>query len=405
MRWWRALRLISQWRLREYIILLQMKSIQAALVLVLFLGYCAAILLGYLPLPLDLHDGALGCGLQVLVLFIVGLFMARLVASDFPRVNWESDPIAFSPMTPSKKSGKLEPGRLDGRVFVVTGGNRGIGFWTARGLARRGAQVIIASRDTAKGFEAARRLQHELSADDEVNVHFMQLDLSELNSIRQFAALFRDRYGRVDGLIANAGCMMSSTGHRRAIQQTKDGFELQIGVNHVGHCYLIRELRTMLSKGSRIVLVSSVAHALFCPQKLPLAEWILDLQPLTELYEPLVAYGKSKLANILAAVDLQRQLQPLGVTVVSCHPGEVATDLYRDLSPLLRTLTKPLAALLLMRPRQGASTPLFCTLSPSVVPGGFYMSCRLRQASAAASNQSLARDLSALTSQLYEGFG
>jgi NAD(P)-dependent dehydrogenase (short-subunit alcohol dehydrogenase family) len=152
-----------------------------------------------------------------------------------------------------------------------------------------------------------------------------------------------------------------------------------------------------------VVFVASTAHAFFS-RRHPTAEWVLDLHPSPAEYDPSLAYGKSKLANVLAAVELQRRYQKFGIRVVALHPGEVNTELFRHFSPALRRRTRWIFRFFLQKVSQGAQTSLYCALTPDLVPGGFYMSCRRMTPSAAAQDTRLARDVMALTDQIFESY-
>jgi NAD(P)-dependent dehydrogenase (short-subunit alcohol dehydrogenase family) len=190
-----------------------------------------------------------------------------------------------------------------GRRVVITGGNSGLGRSTADALARAGADVIIAVRDVAKGREAAA----EIGAGVEVR----QLDLADLGSVRAFA---EQDTAPIDVLINNAGLMAPPLG------RTKDGFELQFGVNHLGHFALTNLLLARIT--DRVVTVSSGAHR---RGRIELA----DLNWTARRYQPWDAYCQSKLANLLFTLELQRRLTESGskVRALAAHPGWAATNL------------------------------------------------------------------------------
>jgi NAD(P)-dependent dehydrogenase (short-subunit alcohol dehydrogenase family) len=192
---------------------------------------------------------------------------------------------------------------LDGRTVIVTGANSGIGLVAARELARAGARVVLAVRDTAKGEHAAAGLQGATEV--------RRLDLADLASVREFAGGVTED---VDVLVNNAGVM--ATPHRR----TADGFELQIGTNHLGPFALTNLLLPRIR--DRVVTISSGAHHL----------GRIDLEDLNweeRRYQRWLAYGQSKLANLLFTLELQRRLTAAGSTVraVAAHPGYAATNL------------------------------------------------------------------------------
>ncbi|MFP4553640.1 MAG: SDR family oxidoreductase [Actinomycetota bacterium] len=211
----------------------------------------------------------------------------------------------------------MDTSDLGSATMLVTGGNTGIGFETVIGLARTGARVVFTSRDEGRG-RAALADARRSSGNDAIDV--MALDLASLRSIHGFAEDFGERYERLDVLVANAGV---ASGHVR--RETADGFELMLGVNHLGHMALIDRLEPRLraSAPSRVVVVSSGAYVV--------AEGGIcfdDLQHTGEFHGMRV-YGESKLANIWYALELARRLDGTGVTVNVLNPGLVATELGR----------------------------------------------------------------------------
>ncbi|WP_406167644.1 oxidoreductase [Streptomyces canus] len=199
-----------------------------------------------------------------------------------------------------------------GRVAVVTGANSGIGYVTARELARRGARVLLACRSEARGAGAGERLGAEVPR---AEVQFARLDLGDLSSVREFAAAYP--YDRLDLLINNAGVMALPYG------TTADGFETQFGTNHLGHFALTGLLLPTLleTPAARVVTVSSTAHAL--------ANIDIDDLNSERRYRRWVAYARSKTANLLFVHELARRLAAHGSDVVAAaaHPGYAATNL------------------------------------------------------------------------------
>jgi len=201
---------------------------------------------------------------------------------------------------------------LSGRVAIVTGANSGLGLITARELARRGAEVVVACRSVAKGAAAAADIK---AATGGPAPRISQLDLGSLDSVRRFAGEFSDQ--RVDLLVNNAGVMMTPR------MVTIDGFELQLGTNHLGHFALTGLLLPSLERGdsSRVVTVSSNEHK----------GGRLDFDDLQQEagYSPRGAYQRSKLANAVFAIELDRRLRALAAPVMSvfAHPGYSATNL------------------------------------------------------------------------------
>ncbi len=206
---------------------------------------------------------------------------------------------------------------LTGRVAVVTGASGGLGWQTARGLALRGAHVVMAVRDDARGEEALRRLQQDVPGASAV---LGRLDLADLSSVADFAGRVAEQHA--DGislLVANAGVM--ATPYRRTV----DGFELQIATNHLGHFALTGRLLPVLLRrpGSRVVTVTSLLHR----------RGVLDpdLAMGEDGYSPGAAYGRAKLANLVVALELDRRARAAGTDLVSvaAHPGWAATGLQR----------------------------------------------------------------------------
>ncbi|MET9454475.1 oxidoreductase [Streptomyces canus] len=199
-----------------------------------------------------------------------------------------------------------------GRVAVVTGANSGIGYVTARELARRGARVLLACRSEARGAGAGERLVAEVPG---AEVQFARLDLGDLSSVREFAAAYP--YDRLDLLINNAGVMALPYG------TTADGFETQFGTNHLGHFALTGLLLPTLleTPAARVVTVSSTAHAL--------ANIDIDDLNSERRYRRWIAYARSKTANLLFVHELARRLAAHGSDVVAAaaHPGYAATNL------------------------------------------------------------------------------
>ena len=199
-----------------------------------------------------------------------------------------------------------------GRVAVVTGANSGLGYATARELARKGARVVLACRSERRGREAGDRIAAEVPG---AEVEFGRLDLGDLGSVREFARAFP--YDRLELLVNNAGVMALPYG------TTADGFETQFGVNHLGHFALTGLLLPALldTPGARVVTVSSPAHAM--------ANIDIDDLNSERRYRRWVAYARSKTANLLFTHELARRLAAHGAepVAVAAHPGYAATNL------------------------------------------------------------------------------
>jgi NAD(P)-dependent dehydrogenase (short-subunit alcohol dehydrogenase family) len=202
-----------------------------------------------------------------------------------------------------------------GRTALVTGANTGIGFHQALELARKGAQVLLASRDPDRGRTARSAILGELPA---ASVELVALDLADLESVRRLADQLLDRGQGLDLLVNNAGVM--AVPHRRT---TAQGFELQLGTNHLGHFALTgRLLPALLARqGSRVVTVSSLNHRMGAIR-------LDDLQS-ERRYGPWRAYNQSKLANALFTLELDRRLRAAGASTLSvgAHPGYTRTEL------------------------------------------------------------------------------
>lgn len=201
-----------------------------------------------------------------------------------------------------------------GKTAVVTGANTGIGYETAKALAMKGAKVVLACRNNSKAEDAVKRIREE-SAD--VDISIGQLDLSSLDSVRQFAEKFQSEHQQLDLLINNAGLMFPPH------EQTAEGFELQFGTNHLGHFALTGLLFGQLSDNARVVSLSSVAHRI----------GKIDFSNLNaeKGYSKVKAYAQSKLACLMFAYELQRRLERAGSSIISvaAHPGATSTDLVR----------------------------------------------------------------------------
>ena len=241
-----------------------------------------------------------------------------------------------------------------GRTAVVTGANTGIGLETARMLAQRGAQVVLACRNPEKGQAALARIQAEKPSG---RAMLEALDLSDLEAVAAFATAFASRHERLDLLVNNAGVMVPPLG------RTKQGFEVQFGTNHLGHFALTARLRPLLLRtpGARVVVVSSAA------QNFGRIDFD-DLNWERRRYRAWAAYGQSKLANMMFALELHRRLQAAGseVRATAAHPGWTATDLQRT-SAIVRLLNPFFG----MTPRDGALPTLRAATDPTA-PGGSY---------------------------------
>ncbi|WP_123605015.1 oxidoreductase [Micromonospora sp. Llam0] len=249
-----------------------------------------------------------------------------------------------------------------GRTAVVTGANSGIGFETARMLAARGAHVVLACRDAGRADTAADRIRAERPAG---TVSCARLDLADLDSVTEFAEAYRADHDRLDLLINNAGVMLTP------LRRTRQGFELQIGTNHLGHFALTGRLLPLLlsaGTGARVVAVASNAHR---AGRIDLA----DLNWQRRRYRRWAAYGQSKLANLLFTLELQRRLAGAGspVLATAAHPGWTATDLARHTGGFVPAVSRLIA----MTPHDGALPTLRAATDPAVDGGSYWGPGRL----------------------------
>jgi retinol dehydrogenase-12 len=259
-----------------------------------------------------------------------------------------------------------------GRVFLITGANTGIGKATAQHIAALGGRLVLAARSEAKTQPVVDEIN---AAHGHGTAAYLHLDLADLASVRSAV----DNYGGpVHVLINNAG-----VGGQRG--ETKDGFEIQFGVNHLGHFLLTTLLLDRLkdSPPSRVVTVSSTAH--FQARGIDYEKVRGPTRSLTGLPE----YAVSKLCNVLFSEELARRLADTGVTTYSLHPGAIASDIWRRIPQPFRLLTK-----LMKSPEQGAATSVYCATAPELdgATGRYYDDCREKPARGVATPE-LAREL------------
>ncbi|MBO3744210.1 oxidoreductase [Actinoplanes flavus] len=244
--------------------------------------------------------------------------------------------------------------RLDGTTALVTGATAGIGLETAKVLSAQGAHVVIGARNAASGADAARALPGRISV--------LKLELASLEAVRQAAGDLHERFERLDLLINNAGLWWQPA------RRTTDGFESQMGVNHLGHFALTGLLLDMLerSPAGRIVTVSSKAAA---------AGSVTHLDPRNlDGYRPTTAYNASKLANLLFAFELQHRLAASASSTISlaAHPGGARTSLFRDASPGFRVANATIGRLFTQPAHAGALSVLRAATDSQAVGGEYY---------------------------------
>ena len=250
------------------------------------------------------------------------------------------------------------------RVALITGANIGIGRVTAVRLAEQGFTVFLAGRSAKRTQVVIDEIHASTQSSD--RAFYLPLELDDLNSVRACAGLFLARELPLHLLINNAG-LAGDKG------QTKQGFEMAFGVNHLGHFFLTQLLLDKLkaSAPARVVTVASRAHLL--------ATHGLDWSALDKPTRSLTGtreYGASKLANILFSAHLAKVLAGTGVSSYSLHPGVVDTEVWREVPNWLRPLLRLRG---LLTPEQGAQTSLYCALqAPTQVSGLYYDKCRVK---------------------------
>jgi NAD(P)-dependent dehydrogenase (short-subunit alcohol dehydrogenase family) len=224
---------------------------------------------------------------------------------------------------------------LHGKRVLVTGVSAGLGVETARSLAAHGAQVVGAARDLTKGGAATTQVRKDAAAHGG-SFELVELDLASLKSVRACADRLLAQDQSLDVVIANAGVMATPFGH------TADGFETQFGTNHLGHFVLVNRIAPLIRAGGRLINLSSSGHRY---SNVDLDDPNFERTP----YEPFVAYGRSKTANILFAVAFDRRHHKRGVRAAAVHPGGIHTELGRHIDPsrikgIIDQMNKQLAA-------------------------------------------------------------
>ena len=242
---------------------------------------------------------------------------------------------------------------LSGKVALVTGANTGLGFETALALYQKGAKVIVACRSEAKALEAIKSIE---SNGDGGELVFGDLDLSSLSSVKKFATKVIADESKLDLLINNAGVMIPPA------SKTVDGFEIQFGVNFVGHFALTGYLFDLMeaTKGSRVVTLSSLAHR---GAAIDFGNFRLESE-----YSPWREYGQSKLADVILMLELHKRLQAKGCQLASlaAHPGFSKTDLQKNMDKEM------LDSIELMTAREGAQPTLEAALSQDAKSGQYW---------------------------------
>src|SRR6201987_2025185 len=266
---------------------------------------------------------------------------------------------------------------LKGRRVLVTGVSSGLGVETARSLAAHGAQVVGAARDLKKADAATDQVRKDAAANGG-SFEVIALDLASLTSVRACADALLKKGEPFDVIIANAGVMATPFGH------TEDGFETQFGTNHLGHFVLVNRIASLIRKGGRLINLASAGHRF---SNVDLEDPNFVRTP----YEPFVAYGRSKTANILFAVAFDRRHRGNGIRAAAVHPGGIRTELSRYAEPVhikktieqtnKRLASEGKAPFQLKTIPQGAATSVWATVvAPADEIGGRYCeNCYVRR--------------------------
>ena len=279
------------------------------------------------------------------------------------------------------------------KIVLITGANTGIGKETTRALARKGATIIMACRHLEKAEPVGEMIQTESK---NPHIQVMKLDLASLESVRNFTQEFKARYQQLDVLINNAGvfCMKR--------EETEEGFELTMGVNHLGHFLLTHELLPILENTpeARIINLSSDAHS----------SADLDLDDLhfkRRKYSGFKAYGASRLATVFFTQELAERLKEKDITVNSLHPGHVDTnmwDLWRAKRRWYYSLLHGIIKLFLISAEEGAQTSIYLASSGEVkgITGKYFAKKKIKAASEKCADIKLQKALWQLSERLTE---
>jgi NAD(P)-dependent dehydrogenase (short-subunit alcohol dehydrogenase family) len=268
---------------------------------------------------------------------------------------------------------------LSGKRFLITGVSAGLGVESARALAAHGAEVIGAARDLSKARGATEQVRAQAARGG--SLQLVQLDLASLDSVRRCADGLLAAGKPFDVIIANAGVMACPQG------TTVDGFETQFGTNHLGHFVLVNRIASLLRPGSRLVNLSSTGHRY---ADVDLEDPNFEHSP----YAEFVAYGRSKTANVLFAVEFDRRHKESGVRATAVHPGGIRTELSRHMAP--EALTNLIAEINASQPPgaspfnwksipQGAATSMWaaCVADAEAIGGRYCEDCHVAEIASA----------------------
>lgn len=276
---------------------------------------------------------------------------------------------------------------MNGKVCIVTGSNSGIGKETALALAEMGATVVMAVRDAEKGENARNEI---LEQTGNTKTDLMICDLASLDSIRQFAKEFTQKYDRLDVLVNNAGCTI----HKR--QVTNDGFERTLAVNYLGPFLLTHELLPMLksSAPSRVINLTSGIHSS--------ARVDFDDLQNERKYRAMNAYGAAKLMVVMYTYELARRLEGTGVSVNAVHPGFAATNLGSNTGALRHRIMFKMVRPLQISAKKGAETSVYVATSPELegVTGKYFAKSEERPSSELSYDEEAQKRLWVVTEEL-----
>jgi NAD(P)-dependent dehydrogenase (short-subunit alcohol dehydrogenase family) len=311
------------------------------------------------------------------------------------------DASSFNFFTTAQDVVEAFPDVAKGRTAVVTGGNSGIGAETVRALARAGcSHVVLCARNISAGEQVAKEINDDIGSDVVSVVH---LDLADLDSVSSAAGTIRQRHPSINYLVLNAGIMACPQ------SRTKQGFEMQMGTNHIGHFYFWQNIQDSVIKAgseefpSRVVAVSSIAHKMGSIR-------LDDLNFETRRYWAWRAYGDSKLANILFARQLAKSMTAAGnnVLVYCLHPGSIVTGLQKY-SPLSRvfqgffkwmSLGRGSFAFSTKTVPEGAATTLVACLVPGIPTGSYLSDCQVASTTGLGEDEEMMKDLWIKTADL-----
>ncbi len=276
--------------------------------------------------------------------------------------------------------------KLDGKIAIVTGANSGMGMATVEALGDEGANVIMLCRNEKRGKKAFEKLMLNKNR----KIELMLCDLEDFSSINSFVEAIKEKYEKIDILVNNAGFISLDR------QITKEGFEKQFGINHLGHFLLTTKLIDMMHEGARIVNVASGAHKV--------GNIHFEDINLEKGYNVIKAYSQSKLANVLFTRELANRLKDRKITVNCCHPGAVATNIGIDRNTGFGKTITSLLKSFFQTPAEGARTAIFLATDDSVenISGEYFYKCKIASSSKRSKDMELARRLFELSEELVQ---